>query len=91
MKFSEMPYERPDLEALKAGYSDLTRRLESAASYEEAKAVFLEKEKLEKQPEHSKTRTAISIWTRNCMQYIAETTPRARYPLQPLVNSTTSA
>ena len=48
MKFSEMPYERPDLEALKAGYSDLTRRLESAASYEEAKAVFLEKEKLEK-------------------------------------------
>lgn len=48
MKFSEMPYERPNLEALKAGYSDLTRRLESAASYEEAKTVFLEKEKLEK-------------------------------------------
>ena len=48
MKFSEMPYERPDLEALKVQYSELTRRLESAGSYAEAKAVFLEKEELEK-------------------------------------------
>lgn len=48
MKFSEMPYERPDLGALKTGYSDLTRRLQAAGSYEEAKAVFLEKEQLEK-------------------------------------------
>ncbi len=48
MKFSEMPYERPDLEALKARYSELTRHLESAGSYAEAKAVFLEKEELEK-------------------------------------------
>ncbi|MCH5190355.1 MAG: M3 family oligoendopeptidase [Oscillospiraceae bacterium] len=44
MKFSEMPYERPNLEELKAKLSAITERLKSAKSYEEAKAVFLEKE-----------------------------------------------
>ena len=44
MKFSEMPYERPNLEELKAKLSGITERLKSAKSYEEAKAVFLEKE-----------------------------------------------
>ena len=48
MKFSEMPYERPDLGALKTRYSDLTRRLAAAGSYQEARTVFLEKEELEK-------------------------------------------
>ena len=48
MKFSEMPYQRPDLEAVKAQYSSLIQRLKSAASYEEAKTVFLEKEEAEK-------------------------------------------
>ena len=44
MKFSEMKYVRPDVEALKAQMTDLTARLKNAGSYAEAKAVFLEKE-----------------------------------------------
>ncbi len=48
MKFSEMPYERPDVEALKAQITSLTERLMAAVSYEEAKKIFLEKEELEK-------------------------------------------
>ncbi len=42
MKFSEMPYQRPDLEQLKAKQAELNQRLKDAKSYEEAKAVFLE-------------------------------------------------
>ncbi|XCP83997.1 M3 family oligoendopeptidase [Roseburia hominis] len=48
MKFSEMVYERPDLEALKEQLTSLTKRLKEAKDYESAKAVFLEKETLEK-------------------------------------------
>ena len=48
MKFSEMPYERPDLDAVKKQYSALTERLKAAGSYEVARAVFLEKEELDK-------------------------------------------
>ena len=44
MKFSEMPYQRPDLEELKQLLSGLVERLKGAASYAEAKAVFLEKD-----------------------------------------------
>ena len=48
MKFSEMPYKRPDPEAVKAELTDLTERLKNAESYEAARAVFLEKEEKEK-------------------------------------------
>lgn len=48
MKFSEMPYERPDLEGLKQTLAGLTDRLKAAGSYEEARAVFLEKEEAER-------------------------------------------
>ena len=48
MKFSEMPYSRPDPDAVKNGLKDLTERLRNAKSYEEAKAVFLEEEEEEK-------------------------------------------
>ena len=44
MKFSEMPYTRPDPEALKASVRDLTARLKNAKTYEEARSVFLEKD-----------------------------------------------
>ena len=44
MKFSEMPYERPDLETVKAQLSGFTARLRAASGYDETKAVFLEKE-----------------------------------------------
>ena len=40
-KFSEMKYERPDLDGVKAQLSSLTRRLKEAGSYDEARAVFL--------------------------------------------------
>lgn len=48
MKFSQMSYQRPDLEALKGQISELTERLKQADSYEAAKAAFLDKEELEK-------------------------------------------
>ena len=55
MKFSEMPYKRPDAEAVKAELSGLTGRLKAAESYEEARAVFLEKEEMEKSVETMST------------------------------------
>ena len=48
MKFSEMPYKRPDPEAVKHDLQELTKQLKNAKSYEEAKAVFLRKEEEEK-------------------------------------------
>ena len=48
LKFREMPYERPDGEALKASLRALTEKLRAAESYEAAKAVFLEEETLNK-------------------------------------------
>ena len=48
MKFSQMPYERPDFDALKSRLEDLTRRLKNASGYAEAKSVFLEKEQAER-------------------------------------------
>lgn len=48
MKFSEMPYERPDLQQLKEQTAALTARLQAAADYPAARAVFLEKETLDK-------------------------------------------
>ena len=44
MKFSEMPYTRPDPEAVKTELQALTERLRNARSYQEARGVFLEKE-----------------------------------------------
>ena len=44
MKFSEMQYERPNLETVKAGLAALNERLKAAKTYEEARAVFLEHE-----------------------------------------------
>ena len=51
MKFSEMPYERPDLEAFKGQMTGFTNRLKAAGSYDEAKAVFLEKEEADRHVE----------------------------------------
>ena len=48
MKFSEMPYERPDVEQLKSEMKALTERLRAAADFEEADGVFLEAEVLKK-------------------------------------------
>ena len=48
MKFSEMPYSRPDLEQVKSDLTDLNTRLSEARSYDEMKAVFLECEDYKK-------------------------------------------
>ncbi|MCI8698654.1 MAG: M3 family oligoendopeptidase [Oscillospiraceae bacterium] len=48
MRFSQMPYQRPDLEAVKERLSQLTARLKGAGGYPEAKAVFLEKEEADR-------------------------------------------
>ncbi len=45
MKFSEMKYERPDIEKYAGEYTKLVERLKSAATYSEARAVFLEEQK----------------------------------------------
>ncbi len=52
IKFNEMKYERPDVEAAKAKLTELTRRLKDAADYAEAKAVFLE---MEEESKHFQT------------------------------------
>ena len=71
MKFKEMPYERPDMEQVKAQLSDLTARLEQAETYEAARAVFLEKEAMGKHIETMQTlaTTRHSIDTRDEFYY----------------------
>ena len=48
MKFSQMTYERPDIEAIKTQFADLAARFEAAEDYESARIVFLERETVEK-------------------------------------------
>ena len=52
MKFSQMPYERPDLEAVKGQLTQFTQRLKDAAGYEEARSIFLEKEEADRRCGH---------------------------------------
>ena len=47
MRFTEMPYERPDIEAINKEMQSLTEELEAAASYREAKEVFLKEQELD--------------------------------------------
>ena len=46
MKFSEIPYQRPDIEAAKTELTELTGRMERAASFDEAEQAFLAVEAL---------------------------------------------
>ena len=48
MKFSEMPYARPDLAAVKEELAALTEQLKAAESYQQAREVFLAKEQTAK-------------------------------------------
>lgn len=59
MKFSEMAYERPDLQTLKDQMTALTGRLRSAKDFAEAKQVFLESEELGKHIETQSTLASI--------------------------------
>lgn len=46
VKFKDMPYERPDLEAVKKAVQEVTEALRNAESYGQARAAFLRKEEL---------------------------------------------
>jgi len=48
LKFSQMPYERPNVDELKARYAELTEQLVNATDYEQARSVFVEKDKLDR-------------------------------------------
>ena len=48
MKFSEMPYERPDLAAVKQQFADLLAELQAAPDYAAARGVFLREQTLSK-------------------------------------------
>lgn len=55
MKFSQMVYERPDLEAVKQQLTDLTARMKAAESYDEARKLFIEEDNLERHLETAMT------------------------------------
>lgn len=59
MKFSEMIYERPDLEELKRQGKELVVRLEQAENFESAKEVFLENEAFSKRIETQATLASV--------------------------------
>ena len=67
MKFSEMKYERPDLDVLKKQIADLTEALKNAKNYEEARSLFVEKDKIDRHVKSLSTLTYIrhSIDTRD--------------------------
>ena len=67
MKFSEMPYVRPDAEALKKELAALTERLKNAATYEEAREAFLEEQRVSRSMETQATLASVrhSIDTRD--------------------------
>jgi M3 family oligoendopeptidase len=75
MKFSEMPYERPNLDEYKAQMTKLTQQLKDAPDYAAAKAVFLEVETLSSHMETLATLASVrqSIDTRDAF-YDAEMT-----------------
>ena len=61
MKFKDMPYQRPDVEAAKQRLAAQTEKLKAASSYEEAKALFLE---VEEESKHLET-MAVLVSTRH--------------------------
>ncbi len=46
--FRDMPYSRPDIEALKEQFAQVTEELKEARSYEQAKEAFLREQEIEK-------------------------------------------
>lgn len=58
VKFKDMTYERPDLEALKADYARLAEKLASAETLDAAEAAFLEKDQLDR---HTQTAAELAM------------------------------
>ena len=67
IKFSEIPYSRPDIGEVKSEMQKLTEKFKTAASYEEARALFVRKDALERHLESVSTVAQIrhSIDTRD--------------------------
>ncbi len=67
IRFSEIPYSRPDIGGTEAEIQKLTEELRSAASYEEAREIFVRKDALERHIESVSTVAQIrhSIDTRD--------------------------
>lgn len=68
IKFSEIPYERPDVEEVKLQIAALTEELRNADSYEKARDAFVRKDALERHIDSVSTVAHIrhSIDTRDC-------------------------
>ena len=47
-KFSEMKYERPDMDAVKKEIAEVVSAFKEAGSYDEARDLFIKKDELEK-------------------------------------------
>ena len=58
VKFKDMPYERPDLEAVKAEYARLAAELAAAETLEAAESAFLEKDQLDR---HTQTAAELAM------------------------------
>ena len=58
VSFKDMPYERPDLEAVKAEYARLAEALAGAETYDAAEAAFLEKDQLDR---HTQTAAELAM------------------------------
>ena len=67
IKFSEMKYERPDMDAVKAEIARLVTAFRACGSYEEARKLFIEKDRLERHVDSMATLSNIrhSIDTRD--------------------------
>ena len=67
VKFSQMEYQRPDLEQLKSEMAELVARLTSAENYAAAREVFLEADRVGRHTETMGTLANIrhSIYTRD--------------------------
>lgn len=63
MNFNEIKYTRPDLDALKKEYQEVTEKLMNAKSFEEAEAAFLEEDKIERKV---MTQGQIAMIRRDC-------------------------
>ena len=49
LAFKDMPYTRPDMDAMKKALAEATEKLRTAAAYEEARAAFFALQEQEKQ------------------------------------------
>ena len=73
MKFSELPYERIDRDALIARLTAFTEALQAAKTFHEAEAVFLD---FEKAADHADTMFTVPISATTSTLRTSSTTPR---------------